>query len=97
MPEPRVVNMRDHGGKPPPGAVRIDRRTHWGNPFLIGRDGTREEVVEQYRRKLMAQTGGIDALQRVLRGKDLACWCSPLPCHGDVLLEIANEDGSNAD
>lgn len=26
-----------------------------------------------------------------LRGKDLACWC-PLdaPCHGDILLEIAN-------
>lgn len=29
--------------------------------------------------------------RRVLAGHDLACWC-PLdqPCHGDVLLEIAN-------
>jgi DNA adenine methylase len=28
-------------------------------------------------------------------GKDLACWC-PLdaPCHADVLLELANEDGA---
>src|SRR5215831_6014372 len=25
-----------------------------------------------------------------LRGKDLACWCSPEPCHGEVLLELAN-------
>jgi hypothetical protein len=26
-----------------------------------------------------------------LRGKDLACWCAlDEPCHGDVLLEIAN-------
>ncbi len=26
-----------------------------------------------------------------LRGKDLACWCTPgEPCHGDVLLELAN-------
>ena len=30
-----------------------------------------------------------------LAGRDLACWC-PLdqPCHGDVLLEIANQEGS---
>ncbi len=20
----------------------------------------------------------------------LGCWCSPLPCHGDVLVELAN-------
>ena len=24
--------------------------------------------------------------------KDLVCWCSPLPCHADVLLRPANED-----
>lgn len=30
-----------------------------------------------------------------LRGHDLACWC-PLdqPCHGDVLLELANQPGT---
>jgi len=28
---------------------------------------------------------------RMLRGKNLACWCKPgEPCHADVLLEIAN-------
>jgi hypothetical protein len=26
-----------------------------------------------------------------LRGLDLVCWCAPLPCHGDVLLRLANE------
>lgn len=33
------------------------------------------------------------ALDRQLRGKDLACWC-PLDarCHADILLEIANEE-----
>jgi hypothetical protein len=31
-----------------------------------------------------------------LRGRSLVCWCKPLPgrpdvpCHGDVLLELAN-------
>ena len=31
-----------------------------------------------------------DALSE-LRGGDLVCWCRPLPCHGDVLLRLANE------
>ena len=30
--------------------------------------------------------------RRLLKGKILACWCSPLSCHGDVLAEIANSD-----
>lgn len=32
-----------------------------------------------------------DDVRRELRGRNLVCWC-PLdqPCHGDVLLEVAN-------
>ncbi|AIY15820.1 DUF4326 domain-containing protein [Pimelobacter simplex] len=37
-------------------------------------------------------------IRRVLAGHDLACWCplkdadgKPVPCHADVLLELANE------
>jgi hypothetical protein len=32
----------------------------------------------------------LTAALRELRGKDLACWYAPLPCHGDVLLDLAN-------
>jgi len=33
----------------------------------------------------------IDDIRKELRGKDLACWCRlDQPCHGDVLLELAN-------
>lgn len=32
-----------------------------------------------------------DEIRRELAGRDLACWCSlDEPCHGEVLLEIAN-------
>ena len=33
----------------------------------------------------------VEDVRQELRGKDLACWC-PVgqPCHGDVLLEVAN-------
>lgn len=84
----RVLHLRDA----PPDAIRIDRRTRWGNPFVIGRDGTREEVIEKYRDHLWGQirTGklSLDDLAG-LHGKDLACHCAPQPCHGDVLSRAA--------
>ncbi len=85
-----VVSMRGNGL--PQGAVRIDRRTKWGNPFVIGRDGTREEVIEQYRHWLWAElkAGRITIVELAkLAEKDLACWCAPKPCHGEVLQRAA--------
>ena len=81
---PRVLNRR--AGLPHPEAVFVGRPSKWGNPFRIGIDGTREECVERYRLHLLSS--GLDTTE--LRGKDLVCWCAPLPCHADVLLEIAN-------
>ena len=65
--------------------VYIGRPSKWGNPFLIGRDGTREEVVAKYREWVERQ----DLDPTELRGKTLGCWCAPKPCHGDVLVELA--------
>ena len=72
--------------------VRIDRRTRWGNPFLIGRHGNREEVIERYRTWLWGKVrkGEIQVAElAALNGKTLACHCAPLPCHGDVLVKAA--------
>lgn len=71
-------------------AVYIGRPSKWGNPFVIGKDGTREQVVAKYEQWLMAQPKLLDAAQRELRGRTLLCFCSPAPCHGDVLLRVAN-------
>lgn len=68
-------------------AVRIDRATKWGNPFVIGRDGDRDDVCEKYAAWLPAQPQ-LDP--RELQGRDLACWCAPARCHGDLLLRLAN-------
>lgn len=86
---PRVLNK--HRGALTPHHVYIGRPTKWGNPFIIGHDGTREEVVAKYEAWIRKQPALMAAARRELRGKDLACWCSPLVCHGDVLLKIANE------
>ena len=73
----------------------IGRGSKWGNPFKIGVDGDREEVIEKYRvyaynKWVEDQAYGIDWLEH-LKGKDLVCFCAPLACHGDVLLEMIGE------
>lgn len=75
----------------PDEAVYIGRPSIWGNPFVIGKDGNRDEVIAKYRTWLLARPGLIEKAKRELAGKDLVCYCSPSPCHGDVLIEVANE------
>ncbi len=70
--------------------VYIGRPSKWGNPFVIGRDGTREEVMKKYRNWIL-RTPRLLADIGELRGKVLGCWCKPLACHGDVLSELANK------
>lgn len=90
---PKVLNKRTDNI--PLDAIYVGRPSKWGNPYAIGRDGTREEVIARYRIWLETMIYDFDILHRrlnieELRGKDLVCWCSPLPCHADVLLELAN-------
>ena len=60
-----------------------------GNPFVIGRDGTRDEVIAKYRAWIVQQSPLVAALHE-LRGKHLVCWCAPARCHAEVLIELAN-------
>lgn len=80
--------------KKSPYNIYIGRPSKWGNPFTIGRDGTREEVIEKYKEWLLTQPKLLEDL-RELRGKVLGCWCKPMACHGDVLADMAdNIEGS---
>lgn len=72
--------------KKEPYDVYIGRPSKWGNPFTIGKDGTREEVLALY----LAWVETQDLPLHELRGCRLGCWCKPLPCHGDILMELAN-------
>ena len=69
--------------------VYIGRPSKWGNPFQIGRDGTREEVIEKYR-AWVAQRPDLVAALPELAGKTIACWCAPKACHGDVLADLVS-------
>ena len=73
----------------PPGAVYIGRGSKWGNPFRIGIDGDRNEVIRKYAEWIISQPHLIDSISE-LYGHDLVCFCAPKPCHGDILLALAN-------
>lgn len=74
--------------------VYIGRPSKWGNPFTIGRDGTRDEVIAKYERWIHTQPELLASIGE-LRGKRIACWCAPLSCHGDVLARLANMQENN--
>jgi len=75
--------------KKKPYDVYIGRPSKWGNPFLIGKDGTREEVIEKYEDYLLNNVKLLNDLWE-LQNKRLGCWCAPKACHGDVLAEHAD-------
>ena len=96
----RIVHVNDHVD----GAVYIGRAvprkglraSPLSNPYRIGIDGDREEVIEKFREmaayRLQAQ-GGFAICLALARGKPLSCWCrhdgeTEPACHGDVLLEL---------
>ena len=86
---------------PLPGQVYVGRPSPLGNPFQIGRDGTREQVIAKYSTWLWNRIRWIHPdgsrsssqmveLQRLLALAHIApleilCWCAPLPCHAEVI------------
>lgn len=85
----RVVNIKQEKCE-----VYIGRGSIFGNKFKIGRDGSREEVIEKYKVWLWEKVReDRKFLSEVLKLKDrdsLGCFCSPLKCHGDVLISFIN-------
>ncbi|MFF3764090.1 DUF4326 domain-containing protein [Streptomyces sp. NPDC001922] len=97
-----VVNLKGHRDDPDyADVVYVGRAMHRGgwdlkgsplaSPFRPGRDGTREEVLEQYRAYLLERPDLL-ALLPELRGRRLGCWCVPLPCHAQVIAELADAE-----
>ena len=77
--------------------IYIGRPSKWGNPYKVASNAPREvfeHAVDRYRSDLVAGKlrFTVDDVVSELRGHDLACWCRPgAACHGEVLLEIANQ------
>ena len=105
----RVVHVNDNV----PGAIYIGRAVPrkglkasvWANPYTIGKDGARAEVINMYKwwlRDMKTDASISFHLElQALAGKPLACWCrhdgeertEGNACHGDVLIDLIRELG----
>lgn len=85
---PKVHNMYHRTAAPD--AVYVGRGSPFGNPYVIGRDGDRDSVCDQFEAALLKDPALLQKAKTELKGKDLVCFCAPKRCHGDTLLRIAN-------
>lgn len=76
--------------------VYIGRPSKWGNPYSHKngtlakyKTATREEAIQKYKEWILTQPDLMAALPE-LKGKILGCWCRPMLCHGDILVELVN-------
>ena len=101
----RLRRSRAKGARLSPGCACVDRTTPWGNPFVVGVDGTAAECVRLHRLLLggmvcLSANATVETQEKArtyamahmheLIGRDVACWCRlDRSCHGDTLLELA--------
>lgn len=89
------------GWRKPPGSLVVTRPARWSNPYRVTSSCARAEAVAAFRRDLLAgqlvtapgrPPLGVSECRRDLAGLDLVCSCplDGLPCHADVLIEVAN-------
>lgn len=81
--------------------VYIGRADRWrklpasifANPFKISSTLTREEAIARYAQEVATQPEIQAALRALTLEEDVifACWCSPIPCHGDVLVRLREQ------
>ena len=101
----RLQLQRARGWRKPEGAVVVARPSRWGNPYTAEDAGSRAAALVAFRTRLAGppesrRYPSDEEIRAELGGRDLACWC-PLvdedghrvPCHADVLLELANPGG----
>lgn len=85
----RVVDCRKE-----PYDVYIGRPSKWGNPFKLGEDGDRKEVIDKFKQymwlRIRSDPDGTYCALSELEGATLGCYCKPEACHGDVLVLLAD-------
>ena len=85
---PRVLNRPKHGV--PTSAIYIGRLSIWGNSFVIGKDGTRDEVVAKFEACIRSKPDLLAQLPK-LAGRDVVC-CQDWPTEGPADHSISRSE-----
>lgn len=87
-----VLNKKTSGV--PNGAMYVGRPSPLGNPFVIGEDGDREDVIAMYYiyfYLMLEDNLFYWNVCQAAHAKAFVCWCAPLPCHADVIAEYLRD------
>jgi hypothetical protein len=60
------------------------------NPYSAKKYG-RNQCIELYKKYITNDVELMEKIKTILKGKTLGCWCKPLVCHGDVIIELFNK------
>jgi uncharacterized protein DUF4326 len=71
--------------------VYIGRPSVYGNPFIIGRDGTRKQCIRKFEKYARKNERIMKAIGALKKNAILGCHCKPKACHGDVIVAIHKE------
>ncbi len=81
--------------KKEPYTVYIGRPTLFGNPYSLVHY-TRSEAIEKYETYARNNQSLLKDIKELPADSILGCWCSPLACHGDIIIKLwmeLNEKG----
>ena len=93
---PITVVNKHHGTK----GEYIGRGNPLGNPYIIGKDGTREEVIIKYRNWMISEGIYNPTIRKEFirlhklaqtQPVNLVCFCAPQACHGDIIKAILEQ------
>jgi len=61
----------------------------WGNPFVLRAGFNREAILRKYKEWFYSPENSYlrDSAYHSLHDKILVCYCKPLACHGDVIVD----------
>ncbi|QIG71768.1 hypothetical protein EVB32_298 [Rhizobium phage RHph_TM39] len=77
--------------------IDITRNGMYGNPFILGKDGDRVNVINKFRDWIKGiSCQEVEPIRRrsiveslpSMKDKVLGCVCAPNPCHGDVYVDF---------
>lgn len=75
--------------------VKGANASKWANPFSVKKYG-RDKCLEMYENYIKSNKELYNSLEE-LKNKKLGCWCYPLACHGNVLIDLLNKKISSPD
>ena len=91
----KVINLRKAKH-----TVYIGRPSIFGNPFIMSQYCNRAMSIEKYKKYINLElhkyyTGQgskvIEAIKKLPNNAKLGCYCKPLACHGDIIIQIWKE------